>query len=229
MDLFGGDDLKSGILDEPDTFGFCLPGIIGEVSGYSDQIGNSGLIAMSRSIKEGRMMIAICAGAYFISRETYWQPKWGPSKFRSPTAAIFNSAAIGPHPEIADEHCLRLADITYKSPNGTWCKNKVAYGNGPVFYDYAKDNLEPLAYYQFSDEQPLAAGILQHGMGQVLMTGILPTIGWQEVRLVPGIEKTKEFADSLKPYEPGREDFMSTIKQRTQSQLIAYRQLSLAA
>ncbi len=221
---FDSADLKRGILNRADTVGFCLPGIVGEVSGYTDQIGEDGLRQMSEAVAKGRFMLAICAGAYFVSRQTIYAPSWGPAKKRSPSTAIFNAIAQGPVANLGTEHGLSLSDVKYKAQDGTWRKTKFAYGNGPAFYSYPADNLEPLAYFGEVEGEPLAAASVSHGEGQIVLLGVLPNIGWREVRPDNGFEEIKAFVDTMKAYENDRMEFIATLDDKIKHQIATYRE-----
>lgn len=228
---FNSSDLKNGLLREKDTVGFSLPGIIGETSFYTDQIGDSGLREISASVSEGRVMLAICAGAYFICRQTVYEPHWGPHKTRQPAAAIFNAVARGPvgrmggrfDPEFWPSD-LSSCEVLFKSSDGIWRNAAVAYGNGPAFYpDQHRDPaLEPLAYYISGPKPALAAASLTHGEGKILLLGVLPHIGWREIAPYPGFERIKGVMEALKSYEDRRQDFQNVIGSRLKDQILTY-------
>lgn len=234
---FDSRDLRHGILRAKDTVGFCLPGIIGETSGYSDQLGEDGLREMSRAVKQGRAMLAVCAGAYFISRETIYSPPWGPRKSRAPVHHLFSSSARGPVENqggLYDPSCwpsdLSLAQVWYKSaaePHGKahWKQAAIAYGNGPALYlDNPQDPaIEPLAYYRNMPQRPLAAACARHGEGRIVLLGALPHIGYREIAPYPGLERVRRLLEDMKPHEPAREDFMQTVADRIRAQILTYR------
>lgn len=225
---FNSIDLKNGILTHRDTAGFCLPGIVGEVSGYTDQIGEFGLRQMSDAVSQGRFMLAICAGAYFVSRETVYRPNWGPEKTRSPASAIFNASAQGPVAQHGSEFGLSLPSVRYKSSGGDWRTTKIAYGNGPAFYSYATEGVEPLAYFGETEGEPLAAASVKHGEGKIVLLGVLPQIGWREVRPDKGFEQIRNFVDRMKAYEDDRKDFIATIEGHLKQQISTYREKVLS-
>jgi len=235
---FNSCDLHSGILRERDTVGFSLPGIIGETSSYTDQIGEAGLREMSAAIREGRVMLAICAGAYFISRKTIYDPAWGPRKSRVPENYIVNAVAQGPVADMGGRYdstgwpsTISLAQIWYKAaarPDDKehWKHAAFAYGNGPgLDFDFPDSpDLEPLAYYSHVPGKPLAAASLRHGDGKILMLGALPHIGYREVAPHPGTERIRKLLSDMKPHEPARQDFMNNVGDRLRSHILTYRQ-----
>ena len=235
---FNSSDLRNGILREKDTVGFSLPGIIGEVSSYTDQIGETGLKEMSNSVREGRIMLAICAGLFFITRETIYAPVWGPRRGRKPENHIVKATGYGPLADMGGKYDhadwpsdLSLAQVWYKSaaqPHGKehWKHAAFAYGNGPgLDLDYPESpDLEPLAYYSHIPRRPLAAGNLRHGEGKILMLGALPHIGYREVAPHPGTERVRNLLRDMKPHEPARQEFMGTVASRLNDQILTYRQ-----
>lgn len=234
---FDSRDLRNGILCDKDTVGFSLPGIIGEVSSYTDQIGETGLKQMSDAIRAGRIMLAICAGAYFIARETIYQPKWGPHKGRKPENHIVKATAYGPLADMGGQYDhsewpsdLSLAQIWFKSAphiagKDHWKHTAIAYGNGPgIIPDYPDSpDLEPLAYYSHIPKRPLAAASLRHGDGKILMLGALPHIGYREVLPHPGTERVRNLLRDMKPHEEKRAEFMDSVGQRLRDQILTYR------
>lgn len=235
---FDSADLRNGLLREKDTVGFSLPGIIGEISAYTDQIGETGLREMSEAIREGRVMLAICAGAYFITRQTIYEPSWGLKKERTPLNHIFKAVARGPIADMGGRYDpefwpsdLSLAQVWYKAagkPHGKehWKHAAVAYGNGPSFYldDPQDPALEPLAFYSHVPNMPIAAASLQHGEGKVLLLGALPHIGYQDVAPHPGTERIRRLLDDMKAHEPKRREFMDSVAARLQAQILTYRE-----
>lgn len=234
---FNSDDLRRGILHEKDTVGFCLPGIIGENSAYSDQIGEYGLHEISRAVKQGRVMLAVCAGAYFVSRETIYAPSWGQRKGRTPVNHLLLSTARGPVKNQGGQYDpaywpsdLSLAHVWYKSaarPHAKdhWKHAAVAYGNGPALYlDNPQDpDIEPLAYYRDIAQNPLAAANAKHGEGRIVLLGALPHIGYREIAPYPGLERVRRLLEDMKPHEPARQDFMQTVADRIHAQILTYR------
>ncbi len=234
---FNSNDLRKGILREKDTVGFCLPGIIGETSSYSDQIGEYGLHEMSRAVKQGRVMLAVCAGAYFVSRETIYAPSWGPRKGRTPVNHLLLSSARGPVENQGGQYDpsywpsdLSLAQVWYKSATTPhdkehWKHAAIAYGNGPALYlDNPQDpDVEPLAYYRDMPQNALAAANAKHGEGRIVLLGALPHIGYREIAPYPGLERVRRLLSDMKPHEPARQDFMQTVADRIHAQVLTYR------
>ncbi len=234
---FNSDDLRKGILRDKDTVGFCLPGIIGETSSYADQIGEYGLHEMSRAVKQGRVMLAVCAGAYFVSRETIYAPSWGPRKGRTPVNHLLAASARGPVENQGGQYDpsywpsdLSLARIWYKSTTKPhdkdhWKHAGFAYGNGPALYlDNPQDpDVEPLAYYRDMPKNALAAASVKHGEGHIVLLGALPHIGYQEIDPFPKLKRIRNLLADMKPYEPDRQDFMQTVADRIHAQVLTYR------
>ncbi|QQG37181.1 MAG: hypothetical protein HYS17_05310 [Micavibrio aeruginosavorus] len=234
--VFDSGDLRNGILREPDTVGFSLPGIIGEVSGYTDQIGEAGLQEMSAAIRPGRIMLAVCAGAYFPHRQTIYDPQWGPKRNRAPLNHLIKGVARGPVADMGGQYDpslwpsdLSLCDVWYKTAgstrlDSTWQRASIAYGNGPAFYpDNPHDpNLEPLAFYAAVPGKPLAAASLQHGAGKILMLGVLPHIGYRDIPQLEGFAKVRQLMEDLKAHEAPRQDFQRLIGERLKDQIHTY-------
>lgn len=230
-------DLQNGILRDKNTVGFSLPGIIGENSQYTAQIGEAGLKEMAQAVRAGRVMLAICAGAYFIARETVYNPAWGPAKGRKPENHIFKARAFGPLADMGGKYNpdewpsdLSLAQVWYKTAhqrNGKehWKHAAFAYGNGPgLDPDYPDSpDLEPLAYYSHIKGRPLAAASLRHGDGKILMLGALPHIGYREVAPHPGTERVRKLLADMAPHEAKRQEFMEFIGERLRQQVLTYR------
>ena len=230
-------DLRNGLLQEPHTVGFSLPGIIGENSHYTAQIGETGLKEMAQAVRAGRIMLAICAGAYFIARETVYNPAWGPAKGRKPENHIFKARAYGPLADMGGKYNpdewpsdLSLAQVWYKTgtaKNGKdhWKHAAFAYGNGPgLDPDYPDSpDLEPLAYYSHIKGRPLAAASLRHGAGKILILGALPHIGYREVAPHPGTERVRKLLTDMKVHEPNRQEFMDFLGERLRQQVLTYR------
>lgn len=235
---FDSRDLRQGILHEKDTVGFCLPGIIGEASGYTDQIGEYGLHEMSRAVKQGRAMLAVCAGAYFIGRQTVYRPPWGPHKSKNPVNHLVPATGFGPVKNLGGRYDpsywpsdLSLAQVWYKSATRPhdkdhWKQAAVAYGNGPAIYLDDPDNpdIEALAYYSDIPHKPLAAANVRHGHGSITMLGALPHIGYREVAPHPGTERIRKLLEDMKPHEAARQDLMQTVASRLHSQILTYRE-----
>lgn len=233
---FTSADLRQGILREPDTVGFSLPGIIGEVSSYTDQIGETGLQEMSAAIHAGRVMLAICAGAYFPHRQTIYDPSWGQRRSRTPINHLIKGLAQGPVADMGGQYDpslwpsdLSLCDVWHKTAgstalNSTWHRTSVAYGNGPAFYPDNPDDpdLEPLAFYASVPGKPLAAASLQHGAGKILMLGVLPHIGYRDIPQMEGFAKVKQLMEDLKGHESGRQSFQHLIGERLRMQINTY-------
>lgn len=235
---FNSDDLRKGILREKDTVGFCLPGIIGENSAYTDQIGEYGLHEMSRAVKPGRVMLAVCAGAFFITRRTIYSPSWGPHKSRNPVNHMVQATGSGPVKDLGGQYDpsywpsdLSLARVWYKSAaqpydKDHWKHAAIAYGNGPALYldDPHNPDVEALAYYSHIPQKPLAAANITHGEGRIVMLGALPHIGYREIAPYPGLERVRRLLEDMRPHEPARQDLMQTVANRLHSQILTYRQ-----
>lgn len=230
---FDSQDLKNGLLRQPDVVGFSLPGIIGEVSQYTAQIGETGLQEMATSIREGRIMLAICAGAYFPHRETVYDPSWGTKRGRTPLNHFIKGVARGPVADMGGQYDpslwpsdLSLCEVWYKSHSAgkqqTWTRTAVAYGNGPAFYpDNPQDpDLEPLAFYAAVPGKPLAAAVQKLGQGKVLMLGVLPHIGYLEIPETKGLAEIRQLMEDLKTHEAGRQDFQRVVGQRLREHIL---------
>src|SRR5688500_8828021 len=70
-------DIKNGILHQPDSRLLVLPGITGEQSGYTAQLDKAALDDIHHFIStRNNVLLTICAGTYFVCRETLYDPHW---------------------------------------------------------------------------------------------------------------------------------------------------------
>ena len=212
---FNSADLHNGILQEDDTVGFSLPGITGEVSGYTDQIGEVGLQSMSESVRAGRVMLTSFAGSYFISRQTIFEPIWGKRKTRTPVNPIFKGVAHGPASAISQRANEVLLPIQYKVNDTLWKVTNLPCASAPVFYpdDPESSDLEILARYATLPQTPVAGASLSIGEGKVIILAAMPHVGWLQ-----------NLMKSMKPESPQQQDFTSVIANRLQRQILTYRE-----
>lgn len=216
-------DIKRGALRGNGPKLFVLPGITGENSGYTDQLDPLALSEIRHFVQSGHVMLTVCAGTYFVSRETQYHAPWGQPKGRTAISPLFNGLAKGPIPEYARKPApeSNLSDVTvipvqWKNAQGKWVDGHVCYGNGPqIIPDDPNDpNMEILARYQNIAGAPIALLRQRVGRGYVYMSGILPEIGHQQLRDQPGVEAARKLMGELYPHEDGRKKMWDTLISR---------------
>lgn len=222
-------DIKNGILRQPDSRVLILPGITGEDSLYPAQIDKPALDDIHDFVTQRKnVVLAICAGAYFICRETIYDPVWGQKKTKHSLRPLFNALAHGPvlphgiqpgaHNHYSD---VGVVPIRFKGENGRWQKTGICYGNGPGLYpDLANHpDTEILAVYDAAPTQP--AALIRHrtGAGAVYLSSILPEIGYQPIPPRPGLEHIITLMDDLKPHEMGRRSVWRGLTNRIKQDL----------
>lgn len=222
-------DIKAGALRSDHAKLFVLPGIVGEVSAYTDQLRPDALKEIRDFVERGQVMLTICAGTYFISRKTVYDPPWGHPRGRLSAAPLFNAVARGPvAPHGRQPHpSSRFSDVTvvpvsYKTLDGQWKEGGVCYGNGAALYpdnDRCPDT-EILARYRQAAGTPVA--MLRHrlGKGAIYMSGILPEIAYQKIRInSPGFQSVRTLMDDLKPHEAERQQLWDGLVTRIRRDL----------
>lgn len=206
-----------------------IPGIASETSRYTDLIGDTQTLqSLHRFVRSGGILMTVCAGSYFISRETQYIPPWGPAKGRASTRPFFNAVARGPLSGLgAQAHSTAWHDgvtvvpVTYKDEKGTWKNTHIAYGNGPaLFPDANEKNIEVLARFNSIAGTPIAAAWKPLGAGAVLWLGVLPYMGFDPAYENSGIAQIDSLMRNLKPHEDGRQDFWSALIAKMNAHII---------
>lgn len=208
-----------------------IPGIFGDDCRYTDLMGGeAGHRKIGDYVARGGILLTVCAGSYFVTQKTEWQPHWGPTKERTNMRGLFNGVARGPVGEgrhaMGSRHsyadCMMLP-IRYKGTDNTWHETDIAYGNGPALYpNETQPGLEILARYRDVPDAPAAAAWLKHGKGAVLWLGVLAYMGYKESYYDSGspvTAKYRNFMEELQSAETGRADFWRTIVARINEKL----------
>lgn len=221
-------DIRAGVLQKENSRIFVLPGILGENSAYPAQLDGAALKNIHDFVeRRNNVLLTICAGTYFICRETRYTPPWGTAKRESCLSPLFDACASGPlvtnkprkgDPEISD---VRVVNIRFKDMSGNWHKTGIAYGNGPAIYPDRPDDpgMDILAIYEDVAGQPPA--IIRHarGAGAIYMCGILPETGYIEVSPQPDMKRFIQIMDTLKPHETGRVVLWNSLVKRIRQDL----------
>lgn len=222
-------DIRNGALRDPKAQIFILPGIVGDVSPYSSQLGQTELAEIHGFLKsKPNVMLTICAGSYFVSRETVYTPPWSAPRGRKSLAPLFNGAARGPVADYARASTpesrfddVVVVPVNFKKADGSWEKTKICYGNGPALYpDDEKDPaVEVLATFADSPGQPAALLRQSTGQGALYMSCVLPEISYQHIAPARGLKSARQLMKDLKPYEAGRNCLWNTLITRMKQDL----------
>lgn len=207
-------DIKNGILRQPESRLLILPGITGEHSGYTAQLDKAALDDIHHFVSaNNNALLTICAGTYFVCRETLYDPPWRQAKTKQSLRPLFNALARGPVPPhglqpgpASHFNDVSIIPVQYKAMNGQWHKTGVCYGNGPGIHPDTQGDpdMEILAVYDAAPGKPAALVRQRIGAGSAYLCSILPEIGWQDIRPHPGLQHLTELMDDLKPHEAGR-------------------------
>lgn len=206
-----------------------IPGIAGETCNYSDELDITALESIRHFAAEGGIILSICAGSYFLSRQTIYSPSWGPHKERKSLAPLFNGIAHGPISNFAIApgseprfgHVV-VVPVNYQDLNKQWRNAGVCYGNGPGLYpDPHESGFEVLAYFANKDAGNGPAAMLrkQIGEGALYMSSVLPEIGYQAVANNAGLESARALMAALEPHETQRQDLWITLIGRIKKDL----------
>lgn len=210
-----------------------IPGIFGDDCRYTDLLGGeAGHKKINDYVARGGVLLTVCAGSYFVTLRTEWQPHWGPAKARENLRALFNGVARGPvgpgRQATGAPHSYSdctMIQVRYKSADGAWRETEIAYGNGPALYpDEDQPGLEVLARYNGVAGNPAAAAWLKHGRGAVLWLGVLPYMGFRRTAADNDsalAAKYRDFMESLRGSEDGRRDFWAALVERINGHLAA--------
>lgn len=214
-------DIRNGILRDPQARIFVLPGIIGDVSPYPDQMGQAELAEIKNFVTaKPNVMLTICAGSYFVSRETIYTPPWSPARGQKSLSPLFNGVARGPVADYARESTphsrfddVIVVPVNFKKADGTWEKTGICYGNGPALYpDDPKDpTVEILANFADAPGQPVAILRQSLGQGALYMSCVLPDIAYHPIPPGRGLESARQLMNDLQPYEAGRNRLWNTL------------------
>lgn len=219
-------DIADGALRQPQARIFVLPGITGDISPYTDQMRENALSEIHDFVRRGpNVLMTICAGSYFISRQTVYSPPWSQPRGRHSAAPLFNGVAAGPVPGYArpsGPDCrfddVITVPVTYQEQDGTWSAARVCYGNGPAFFPDTPD-VDILARYGGVPGEPPAILRRSFGAGHVYLCGILPDIAYQHVTPLQQHESARRLMNELKPEEAGRKKLWTSLTNRIKQDL----------
>lgn len=223
------DDLRQGILRDRQSRLFVLPGITGEVSPYTEQLDRAILKELRDFISlKPNVMLTLCAGTYFVSRQTVYDTGHAPLRGKMSLAPFFNGLAKGPvapYGRPADTHSafgdVVVVPVRFKNGGGQWEEAKACYGNGPALYpdNPADTGIEIMARYADIEGQPAALLRQSFGRGAVYMSCILPEIGYTYIAPRWQMENARTLMEDLKPHEPGRKKLWNTLITRIKQDL----------
>lgn len=222
-------DLRKGILQRPESRIFVLPGIIGEDSAYPAQLDRKAHDDIHDFLQGGKnVVLTICAGTYFMCRDTLYEPAWGPRREHRSIAPLFNAAARGPlspysHISTPDSEYsdVSIVPIRFKGMDNRWHKTGICYGNGPALYPaHVNDpDTEILAVFDNIPDNPAAIVRRRFGQGAVYLSGVLPELGYAAIAPAPGLERIAQLMQDLKPHEMARRMLWSTLTRRMKADL----------
>lgn len=222
-------DIHDGILRTQKAGIFVLPGIIGEVSPYTAQLTPPALQEISNFVgRDGHVMLTLCAGSYFIARQTIYTPDHGEPRGRYSLAPMFNGVARGPVPGYGRSSTAdcRFDDVIavpvrFKGEDGTWDCAKICYGNGPALYpdDPNHDSVEILARFAAVPGEPVALLRQSFGAGAIYMSCVVPEIAYQHIEPDTIHESAQRLMADLKTEEPGRQKLWTTLTNRMKQDL----------
>ncbi len=229
VETCGGEDVHKGILNQTDVAGLVIPGIIGDESAYSGQIGEEGMERITNAVAKGRFLMTLCAGTYFICRETVYAPSWGEKRERQPARYLFNATATGPL-EDGLSHVwkdqngrsrLAMAPLTFNGEETAL----IAYGNGPVITpdDINDPDLEILGRFTKPPGQPVAAFSKRHGRGVIVGLSVLPDIEPLSIGNYYRDGILNHVSHVLNFHEAGRKAFLDHIMAPVLTQIETYR------
>ena len=222
-------DIHKGILQRHASRFLVLPGIIGEISPYTEQLGNGEMHEVQKFMSHGRnALLTICAGSAFISKKTLYMPPHGTPRGRMSNIPLFNGLArgpVGPYGRActADSRFsdVIVVPVRYKDMDGTWKDTGVCYGNGPALYpdDPNDPSVEILCTYTDIPDNPAAILRQSVGTGVAYMSCVLPEIAHQHVSPHPGLHNAQQLMADLKPHEPGRKALWDNLTTRIKRDL----------
>lgn len=202
---------------------FVLPGIIGADSPYPDHLSPDILKTLHRKIENGMIGVFICAGAAFFSRETRYDPPWGPSKSRKMLHPLFNGLAKGPVEHLAKlpedgVGDVTLAPVTYHLPDGTPRTTSIYYGNGTYFLpdDENDPNVKIVARLDTVEGNPPAILRVQRGKGFAYFMAVHPEIGpvaLNKDTTIEDMDELDKLTKALHRHESGRQELWGLIMQ----------------
>lgn len=142
--------------------------------GLTRRITHAGKKSIRNAVSHGMGVVAICAGAYFISKTCMYQGvSYGPETGYD--LAIYPGVASGPIPPLAQYPSFGIAAIRYfEHPScGDAAIRHVWYSGGPCFKD-PPAGTETLAVYELPGtpgHNVAAAVAFQSGKGRVILLG----------------------------------------------------------
>jgi glutamine amidotransferase-like uncharacterized protein len=222
-------DILNGVLRAADARIFILPGITGEVSPYTAQLPETALREIDDFVsRDHNVMMTLCAGSYFISRQTVYTPEHGAAKGRFSLLPLFNGVARGPvagYGRKATDDCP-FDDVigvpgTFKTGQGAWEQGKICYGNGPALYpdDENDPHIEILARYADVAGEPAALLRQARGKGSIYLSCILPDIAHHHIAAERIHPSARRLMKDLKDNEPDRQKLWTSLTNRIKQDL----------
>lgn len=223
------DDVRHGILREPDSRLFVLPGIVGEISPYTAQLDATALKEIHDFVTlKPNVMLTVCAGTYFVSRETVYDTGRSPPRGKISLAPFFNGAAKGPVSTygrsadlMSDFDDVVVVPVHFKNARGKWEATQTCYGNGPALYPDDPDDatIDIMARYADVAGNPAALLRQSFGKGAVYLSCILPEIGYQYIEPRLELNNARALMNDLQPHEKGRQKLWNTLTTRIKQDL----------
>jgi glutamine amidotransferase-like uncharacterized protein len=206
-----------------------LPGVASEESPYRGTIDGAVKDSLFSALEGGMGMLLSCAAAYhFCDIIHYNSPAQRKTNLQG--LSLFEGQAYGPvdgeFPVIDPEDSFsdtRVLRVHFNDRAGRAVTTGVCYGNGPAYYPTPAEEgvLDVIARYADVIGNPVAVAGKAVGKGFVVMTGVLPEIALEDMRLAPGQEKkfprVTRLRDALAPHEAGRRELMKVIAGKFQS------------
>lgn len=222
-------DVLSGVLRAIDARIFILPGITGEISPYTAQLPAPALQEIQNFVsRDHNVMMTLCAGSYFISRQTIYTPEHGAAKGRFSLLPLFNGVARGPvagYGRKSTDDCryddVITVPVTFKTEQGSWEQAKICYGNGPALYpeDENDPHVEILARYKDVAGEPAALLRQAYGRGSIYLSCILPDIAYHHIAAERLHPSARRLMADLKHNEPDRQKLWTTLTNRIKQDL----------
>ncbi len=223
------DDIRKGILRDQDSRLFILPGIVGEISPYTAQLDKTALQEIHDFVTlKPNVILTVCAGSYFVSRETVYDTGRAPPRGKISLAPFFNGIARGPVSTygraadmMSDFDDVVVVPVQFKNDQGQWETTQTCYGNGPALYpdDPNDASIDIMARYADVAGNPAALLRQASGKGAVYLSCILPEIGYQYIMPRLELNNARALMNDLKPHEQGRQKLWDTLTTRIQQDL----------
>lgn len=222
--MVSGQSIQSEEALDDQTIALFLPGIMGDHSPYSKELGRIGNEKIRDYVENGGVFIGGCAGAYYACSDILYDPPWlDQPKTSQPGLDFFNGLARGPLPNLAKEtgspdwfeDCTHT-EIEFDLNTGAKRKTNIIYGNGPMLFPDTQEEAEQInviARYTSVAGEPIAIASKRVGKGLAIFLGVLPYYGadlYGDTEIDDSTEYNR-FINSIKPFENEREDIWNFI------------------